>query len=60
MNILETQFRQRKYDGKWEQLGSVFDTENAYIYTTDSGNKVNLIPLKWITIGVYDYLGELE
>ncbi len=60
MNILETQFRQREYDGKWEKLAKVLDTENTYSYNVDSGNKVRLIPEKWVTVGVYDLLVELE
>lgn len=60
MNILETQFKQREFDGKWEKLAKVHDHENTYSYTTDSGNKVHLIPEKWVTVGVYDVMMEIE
>lgn len=56
MNILETEFKRRAYDGKFERIAKVFDEENAYVYKTESGNSVSIIPTKWITIGVYDYL----
>jgi nitrous-oxide reductase len=49
-----------EYDGKWEKLAKVLDTENTYSYNVDSGNKVRLIPEKWVTVGVYDLLVELE
>jgi len=55
----EVEFKQRAWDGKWEMLGKVLDHDNKYIYTTDSGNKVSLIPEKWITVGVYDYMIEM-
>jgi hypothetical protein len=58
--FIETQFRQRAYDGKWERLGKIMDTENAYTYSTESGSRVTLIPEKWVTIGVYDLLMEIE
>ena len=32
MNILETQFKQRAYDSKWEKLARVMDYDNKYIY----------------------------
>lgn len=60
MKILETQFKQRAYDGKFERLGKVMDEENKYSYKTESGNVVSLIPTKWIVTGVYDYLFDEE
>jgi hypothetical protein len=58
MRILETQFRQRPYDGKWERLAKVPAEEHNYTYVTDNGDKVTLHRNKWIAIGVYDMLGE--
>lgn len=60
MAILETQFKQRAFDGKWERIGKIVDFDNKYTYETESGSKVTLIPEKWITLGVYDYMMELE
>ena len=58
MVVLETQFKQRAYDGKWERLAKVMDYEQKYTYVTESGQKISLIPEKWVTIGVYDYMME--
>lgn len=52
--IIETQFRQRAYDGMWEKVVKIMDHENTYSYTTESGYRVTLIPEKWITAGVFD------
>lgn len=60
MNILKTAFKQRAYDGKWERLALVPDPENYYYYKTDNGETVTITAKKWITIGVYDYLFDLE
>lgn len=60
MNILETQFVQRAYDGKWEKLAKVMDYDNKYVYKTESGNRMTYVPEKWMTVGVYDLLGEFE
>jgi len=57
--FLEYDFKQRAFDGKWERLGKIQDTENAYSYKTPSGQTVTLTPAKWVTIGVYDYLVDL-
>jgi hypothetical protein len=59
LNILETQFKQRDFDGKWERIAKIVDYDNRYTYTTDSGSKVTLIPEKWVTVGVYDFLMEV-
>lgn len=59
MNVLETQFKQREFDGKWERIVKIVDYDNRYNYTTESGSKVTLIPEKWVTVGVYDYLMEI-
>lgn len=60
MNILETQFVQRAYDGKWEKLVKVMDYDNKYVYKTESGNRMTYVPEKWMTVGVFDYLAEFE
>jgi hypothetical protein len=60
MNILETQFVQRDYDGKWEKLAKVMDYDNKYVYKSESGSNLTYIPTKWMTVGVYDMLVELE
>jgi hypothetical protein len=60
LNVLETQFNQRAYDGKWERIAKVVDYDNQYTYSTESGSRVTLIPEKWVTIGVYDLIGELQ
>jgi hypothetical protein len=60
MRFIETDFKQREYDGKWEMIAKIMDHENAYTYKTESGNAVTLTPEKWITVGVYDYLMSIE
>ena len=60
MNVLDTQFKQRAFDGKWERIIKILDHDNAYVYTTDAGSKVRLIPEKWVTVGVYDYIISFE
>ena len=60
LNVLETQFKQRAYDGKWERIAKIMDYENKYTYSTESGQKVSLIPEKWVTVAVYDYMLELQ
>jgi hypothetical protein len=57
-DILETQLIQRAYDGCWEKVVKIMDRENAYSYQNESGAKVTLIPEKWVTIGVYDFIME--
>jgi len=56
MVVLETSFRQRAFDGKWERTAKIMDFANRYSYKNEAGHKVSLIPEKWICIGVYDYL----
>lgn len=59
VSVLETQFRQRAYDGKWERLGKIIDYDNKYTYQTSSGSSVALIPEKWIVLGVYGLMMEI-
>lgn len=56
--VLETQMKQRAYDGKWERIGKIVDYDNEYTYSTESGSRVTLIPEKWVTLGVYDMVME--
>jgi hypothetical protein len=58
MNILEFDLKQRAFDGKWESLGKIMDEDNAYIYVSESGQRVTHIPTKWVTLNVYDYILE--
>ena len=60
MTIIETEFKQRAYDGKWQRLAKIADHENAYSYPNEAGNKVYVVPEKWICVGVYDYLFDEE
>jgi hypothetical protein len=58
MMIIATEFKQRAYDGKWERLCKIVDFDSKYSYETETGSRVTLIPEKWITLGVYDYMLE--
>jgi hypothetical protein len=58
--VLDTQFKQRAFDGKWERIIKTMDNDNKYSYTTESGSRVTLIPTKWVTVGVYDYMLEFQ
>ena len=60
MTVLETQLKQRAYDGKWERIVKVLDEDNMYSYTNEYGSRVTMIPERWITVGVYDYLLEIH
>lgn len=59
MNILETQLVQREYDGRWEYIAKIMDYDNAYKYSNESGTTMTLIPEKWITLKVYDFIMEI-
>lgn len=60
LNVLETQFKQRAFDGKWERIAKIMDYDNKYVYKTETGQRVTYVPEKWVTVGVYDYLVEVE
>ena len=60
MNILETAWKQRDYDGKWEKLAKVMDYDNKYVYKSESGSNLTYMPTKWMTVGVFDLLAEIE
>ena len=59
MVVLAEDFKQRAFDGKWERIVKILDTDNTYSYTSETGGRVTLIPEKWVTVGVYDYLMEV-
>ena len=59
MNVLETAFKQRAFDGKWERIVKIMDLDNSYSFVNENGNRTTLIPEKWVTVGVYDYLMEV-
>lgn len=52
--FIELDKHKRAYDGKWEVLAKVLDHDNAYRYTTESGQIITYTPEKWITIDVRD------
>ena len=58
--IMEYDYKQRAYDGKWEILGKVQDKDNSYTYKTESGQRVTLVPEKWVTLRVVDLLGDWD
>jgi len=58
-DILETLYVQRSYDGRWEKLVKILDYENEYRFVNEAGNATTLIPEKWMTVAVYDWMGEL-
>ena len=60
MNILETDFKQREFDGKWERIVNIMDYDNKYTYISENGQKISFIPTRWLTVGVYDYLLSFE
>jgi hypothetical protein len=59
MVVLETDFVQRAYDNKWEKVVKIMDTENGYTYRNENGVSVTLIPEKWVTVDVIDYMAEI-
>lgn len=59
-DILSTEIKQRVYDQKWELLWQIKDHENTYSFLNEDGQRIELVPIKWITVGVYDYLLEME
>jgi hypothetical protein len=59
MVVLETDFIQRAYDNKWEKVVKIMDTENGYTYRNENGVSVTLIPEKWVTVDVIDYMAEI-
>ena len=60
VDILAEEFKQRAFDGKWERIVKIMDLDNSYSFIDENGSRKTLIPEKWITVGVYDYLMEIE
>jgi len=60
ITVGQSEFKQRAVDGKWERIVQILDFDNRYSYVDEFGRRVSSLPTKWVTIGVYDYLGELE
>lgn len=60
MFFTETELVQREYDKKWERIAKIQDTDNAYTFINESGDVEVLIPEKWITIAVYDFIMETK
>ena len=60
MVVLETQFKRRAFDNKWEEIAKIMDFKNRYSYKNEHGQKMSYIPSKWVTVGVYDLLMDLE
>lgn len=58
MKFIETQLVQREFDGRWELIGKYRDVENTYVYGDEKGQVATLVPEKWITINVYDFIME--
>jgi len=52
MKFLQMDKKQREYDGLWETLALVKDYDNAYVYNNDVGEKVTLVPNRWIAVRV--------
>lgn len=57
-DILESQIVQRDFDKRWERIVKVQDLENAYTFANEQGVKMTLIPEKWVTVAVYDFIME--
>lgn len=53
--IIKTDYRQRAFDKKWEKIVKIPDFENKYSYKDGAGNIVNIVPTKWLTVGVFDF-----
>lgn len=59
VQVLEEEFKQRAFDGKWQRWIKIMDFDNAYAYTNEHGSKITLIPEKWVVSDVYDYMMEI-
>ena len=57
-DILESQIVHRDFDKRWERIVKVQDLENAYTFANEQGVKMTLIPEKWGTVAVYDFIME--
>lgn len=59
LQILEEDFKQRAFDGKWQRWIKIMDFDNSYTYTNENGSRITLIPEQWVVAGVYDYMMEI-
>lgn len=57
-DVIEWDLVQRKFDMKWELIGKIVDEENIYRYINELGNISVLVPFKWVTFKVYDFIME--
>lgn len=57
MTTMVTEWKQRAYDGKWVQWGYVVDPNEDLEFWL---GKESLIPLRWVILGVYDFLITLD
>ena len=57
-SIHETQLVQREFDGCWERIVKVMDTENSYSFVDERGMNMTLTPTKWVTVAVYPFIME--
>lgn len=60
MKILDYDYKTRDYDKKFVVLGKILDHDNKYRYTNEKGHPATYVPVKWITLGVYDLEMTLE
>mgnify|MGYP006284502141 FL=1 len=60
VDVLAEEFKQRAFDGKWERIVKIMDLENIYTFIGENGSRMSHIPTKWVTVGVYDYMLEIE
>ena len=55
---LEVQIVQRDFDKRWERIVKVHDYENSYQYRDENGMRQTLVPTKWVTTHVFDFILE--
>lgn len=59
MIVLETQYKQRAFDGYWQKWVKTFDYDNKYTFNNENGNTVSYIPEKWVVTAVYPLMMEI-
>jgi hypothetical protein len=57
--VMETDLKQRAFDGRWMLMGKVVDEDQAYTYTNEAGT-FTINNTKWIILNVYDYLMDFQ
>ena len=58
--VLEEEFKQRAFDGKWQRWIKIADEDNAYSCVNEAGNRYTTVPEMWVVADVYDYLLTIE